>query len=216
MISSAVRSSLLLFWTSSSGPPPPRNEPLLPSLFFFLSSSLFLPGFDAAALSSLSFFRLVSISGVMTHRSIFFSKAASASPPASELPSDFELAESLSDPLSEPLELLEPLSESLSESLDELSESSEDDFAAGPASLSESLPSSSLSNSSLSNAFGFSLKRSISSWKALFPLRTLARSVLNAFCLLSVSFSPLFCFFSWRSVCVLSVYSSSWQMAFTN
>mmetsp|Transcript_100144 Transcript_100144/g.283453 ORF Transcript_100144/g.283453 Transcript_100144/m.283453 type:complete len:214 (+) Transcript_100144:2075-2716(+) len=213
MISSAVKSSLLVFWASPSSW---YREALFSPFLLFLSSPFLPLVLFSASLSSFSFSRFFCRSGVMTHRSIFFSKAASASPPASELPSDFELAESLSDPLSEPLELLEPLSESLSESLDELSESSEDDFAAGPASLSESLPSSSLSNSSLSNAFGFSLKRSISSWKALFPLRTLARSVLNAFCLLSVSFSPLFCFFSWRSVCVLSVYSSSWQMAFTN
>mmetsp|Transcript_38282 Transcript_38282/g.102805 ORF Transcript_38282/g.102805 Transcript_38282/m.102805 type:complete len:203 (+) Transcript_38282:2101-2709(+) len=201
MISSAVKSSLLVFWASPSSW---YREALFSPFLLFLSSPFLPLVLFSASLSSFSFSRFFCRSGVMTHRSIFFSKAASASPPASELPSDFELAESLSDPLSEPLELLEPLSESLSESLDELSESSEDDFAAGPASLSESLPSSSLSNSSLSNAFGFSLKRSISSWKALFPLRTLARSVLNAFCLLSVSFSPLFCFFSWRSACVLS------------
>mmetsp|Transcript_38283 Transcript_38283/g.102815 ORF Transcript_38283/g.102815 Transcript_38283/m.102815 type:complete len:216 (+) Transcript_38283:2101-2748(+) len=215
MISSAVKSSLLVFWASPSSW---YREALFSPFLLFLSSPFLPLVLFSASLSSFSFSRFFCRSGVMTHRSIFFSRAASASPPASELSSDLELAsdlESLSESLSEPLE---SLSESLSESLDELLEppEEEEDFAAGPASLSESLSSLSNSSSSLSKSWGFSLKRSIWSWKALFPLRTLARSVLNAFCLLSVSFSPLFCFFSWRSVCVLSVYSSSWQMAFTN
>mmetsp|Transcript_20307 Transcript_20307/g.53830 ORF Transcript_20307/g.53830 Transcript_20307/m.53830 type:complete len:210 (+) Transcript_20307:853-1482(+) len=169
---------------------------------FTFSLPFLFPAFDCSNSFSIFAFSaffciLSSASGVTSQRSISFSRFMSSSPSSSSLSSPLfqepflelepeELSESLPEP--EP-ELLESLSESLSESEDPLSEP--EPFP--EALLEESLEPSSFSDSgSEPKSEGCSFARSSRSWKFLFPLRTLALSVLKARCLFSGSFVPLF------------------------
>ena len=108
MISSAVKSSLLVFGASAAS-----LSPRCPTgLLLDLDLDLDFASFDGLVVvfSFFPFSRCANTSGVITQHSIFFSKAASASPPASE--SELESLSEESEPPSELLSLSESLSES--------------------------------------------------------------------------------------------------------